>query len=198
MTRKDILDRLTLEIEALYADTDAIKFDEVEVINFALMADGALRIYVKVLFLGAWTILHGRINDIRDSISIKSYGIDLTDEEREFLEETTSQAPDRIAPPTKISRYVMHLVSQLRRVVGDGSELSCLTGALLGNSNLINLITHGNVDSVVAYVERVLSDLGCDNRSGAAVSWVTSLLSNPSLSSMIDHQIYSDQKIERG
>lgn len=188
MTRKDILDRLKTEIEELYNETE---LDRVEVINFELMDDRSLRIYVKVSFLGAWTILHGRIHVAGDFV------FDLTDEEREFLKESKAQAPDRIAPQTKVSKYVMHLVSQLRHVVGDGSELSCLTGALLGNSNLINLTTHGNVDSVVAYVERVLSDLGCDPRSGAAVSWVVALLSNPSLSSIIDNQIYYDQKIER-
>lgn len=194
MKRLDVLARLKTEIEDLY---NGLEGGRVEVINFELMEDGALRIFVKVLFLGAWTILHGRINDARD------YGIGLTPEEQEFLTETVSQAPARVAPRTRVSQYVMHLVAQLSHIVGDGSELSCLTGALLSNPNLTDLMhsdrfySEAGVDSIVAYVERVLGDLTCDNRSGAAVLWVTSLLSNPGLMSIIQHQRRLDEIEER-
>ena len=75
MKRSDILARLKTEIEDLY---NRLEGGRVEVINFELMDDGSLRVCVKVSFLGAWTILHGRINDARD------YEVDLTQEEREF------------------------------------------------------------------------------------------------------------------
>lgn len=188
MTRADIHSRVKAKVEEYYSGDDT-KFKGVEVINFEVMDDNSLRIHVKVSFYGASTILHGRINDARD------FGVFLTQDELDFLEETAAQAPARIEPPTRVSRYVRHLVSQLRHIVGDGSELHCLTGALLGNPNLMELIYHVDVDSIVAYVERTLTDLACDNRSGAAVLWVQSLLSNPSLMSIISHQEYIDAEV---
>jgi len=186
MMRADILSRLKAKVEELYKDrTD---FVSVEVINFELRDDSSLRIYVIVLFVGAPTILHGRINDARD------FGIFLTQDELDFLDKTDSQAPARAEPRTRVSRYVMHLVSQLKHVVGDGSELSSLTGALLSNPNLTDLIFHVDVDSIVAYIERILTDLACDNRSGAAVLWAQSLLSNSNLMSLISHQRYLDDE----
>ena len=182
MTRADILLRLKVEIEGLYKGITGLDF--VEVINFELRDDGALRIYVNVGYIGVPTIRHGHINDARD------YTIDLTPREREFLTVTyTSQEPARVAPPTRVAQYTMHLVSQLRHVVGDGSELSCLTGALLSNPYLTDLTySDTGVDSIVAYVERMLTNLACDHRSGAAVLWVTSLLSNPNLTSIVRYQ----------
>ncbi len=191
MKREDILARLKAKVEGLYKARTGV--DMVEVINFELREDSALRIYVKVGFIGAPTILHGRINDARD------FGVFLTQDEIDFLDETDSQAPARIAPRTRVSQYVMHLVSQLRHIVGDGSELHSLTGALLNNPNLTNLMhserfePDEGVDSIVTYVERMLTDLACDHRSGAAVLWVQSLLSNPSLISIIKHQQYLDE-----
>ena len=202
MKRSDILARLKTEIEDLYYDAPDTELDEarVEVINFELMDDGSLRVYVKVSFLGAPTILHGRINDARD------YRIDLTPKEREFLTETVSQAPARAAPPTRVSQYTTQLASQLKHVVGDGSELSCLTGALLSNPNLIDLMhsehfdPDAGVDSIVAYVERMLDDLICNPGFEEYTQqrlWVTSLLSNPRLMSIIQHQQYIDSKEKR-
>lgn len=189
MTRGDIQDRLKAAVAKHYEGDDT-KFKGVEVINFEVMDDNSLRIHVKVSFYGASTILHGRINDARD------FGVFLTQDELEFLDETTSQAIARIAPRTEVSQYVMHLVSQLRHIVGDGNELHSLTGALLSNPNLTDLIYHVDVDSIVAYVERILADLACDNRSGAAVLWVQSLLSNPNLMLIINHQRYLDDEVE--
>jgi len=196
MKRADILSRLKVEVEGLWKSRTGV--DVVEVINFELRDDGALRIYVNVGCIGATTIRHGRINDIRDN------DIDLTPEEREFLEETASQAPARIAPRTRVSRYVMHLVSQLRHVGGNDSELLCqpsavFTSALLSNPNLMDLmhsdrnVPNAGIDSIVAYVERMLTDLACDDRAGTAVPWVVSLLSNPNLMSIISHQLYLDE-----
>lgn len=187
MDREDIRLRLKANIEKLYNETDSTKLKGVEVINFERRDDGSLRIPVKVSFYGACTIFHGRINDVRD------IGVSLTQDELTFLKKTDSQEPEQVAR-TRVSQYVMHLVSQLRHVVGDGSELSCLTGALLSNPNLMDLIIHVDVDSIVAYIERILVDLACDHRSGAAVLWVTSLLSNPSLMSIVHHQGYIDEK----
>ncbi len=193
MERADIQARLKCVVEDMYNDPTGANF--VEVINFELRDDDSLRIYVKVGYMDAPVILHGRINDIRDFRDFSGRGIDLTPAEREFLRETASQAPARIATPTKVSQSVRHLVSQLRHIVGDGSELSCLTGALLSNSDLLSII-YVDVDSIVAYVERTLTDLACDHRSGAAVSWVTSLLSNPSLRAIIAHQQRRDDEVE--
>ena len=190
MTRADIFARLKKQVEKRYNEGTVTEFDKIEATNFELMDDGAIRVYVRVSFLGAWTIFHGRINDTRD------YGLDLTNEEREFLKETFAQAPARVAPPTRVSRYIMHLASQLKDVVGTGSELSSLTGALLSNPNLIGLITHVDVDLIIAYVERLFADLVRDYRSGMAVSGIALLLSNPNLRSIIDHQQVLDEKIE--
>lgn len=192
MMRADILSRLKAKVEELYKEGTG--FVSVDVINFELRDDSSLRIYVKVSFVGAPTILHGRINDARD------FGIFLTQDELDFLDETDSQAPARTGPQTRVSQYVMHLASQLRHVVGDGSELHSLTGALLGNPNLTNLMhserfePDEGVDSIVAYIERMLTDLACDHRSSAAVLWVQSLLSNPNLISIIKHQRYLDEE----
>jgi len=186
MTRDDILARLKADVEGRYENHDV--FAGVEVINFELMGNGSLRVYVKVLFLGTWTILHGRINDARD------YGFDLTDRERDFLGKTASQAPAPIGSQTVVSKYVMHLVSQLRHLIIPGSDLPRLTGALLRNPNLMDLIIHMDVDLIVAYVERMLNDLACDQRSGTSVSLIASLLSNLNLITIIRNQQYEDDK----
>lgn len=199
MKRLDILTRLRTEIEDLYDNPDTeLDGAGVEVINFELMEDGSLRVYVKVSFLGAWTILHGRINDARD------YGIDLTLEEREFLTETVSQAPARVAPPTRVAQYVKHLVSQLEHLVDDKGSFLYLSSALLSNRNLTDLMhseqfyPEAGVDSIVAYVERVLGDLTCSADSEECSQrwlWIVSLLSNPRLMSIIQHQQYLDDEV---
>lgn len=193
MTRADILLRVKAKVEEHYSGDDT-KFKGVEVINFELPDDGSLLIHVKVSFYGASTVLYGRINDAKD------FGVFLTQDELDFLEETASQAPARIAPRTKVSRYVMHLVSQLRHVGGNDSELLCqpsavFTSALLSNPNLMDLIFHVDVDSIVAYIERILIDLTCDDRSSTVVPWVVSLLSSASLMSIVQHQQYLDAEV---
>jgi len=111
--------------------------------------------------------------------------------------EDTCKGPAPIGPQTVVSKYVMHLVSQLRHLIIPGSDLPRLDGALLRNPNLMDLIVHMDVDLIAAYVERVINDLKCDQRSGTAVSLMASLLSNPSLITIIRNQQYLDEKAER-